>query len=49
MSIYNPHDRTFRNVMKDIQVAREFFHHYLPANIRSLVDLNSLILKDNTY
>lgn len=49
MSVYHPHDRTFRNAMKDIQVAREFFQNYLPENIRSIVDLNKLIVKDNTY
>jgi len=49
MSIYYPHDKTFRNAMKDIQVAMEFFHHYLPANIRPMVDLKTLILRDGTY
>jgi len=49
MSIYHPHDKTFRSAMKDIQVAMEFFHHYLPENIRPRVDLKTLTLKDSTY
>lgn len=49
MSIYHLHDKTFRSVMKDIQVAMEFFQNYLPDNIRSCVDLKTLKLRDNTY
>lgn len=47
--INSPHDRFFKTAMSDIRVAKAFFEHYLPASIRSEVDLNSLELCPNSY
>ncbi len=49
MFIANPHDKMFKNAMKNMEVAKDFFHHYLPKSIRLLVDLESLVIQDNTY
>ncbi len=35
--------------MKNIEVAKDFFRHHLPKAILPLIDLNSLVLQDNTY
>ncbi len=43
------HDKTFKNVMKDLRVAQDFFKQYLPEKITSLLDLNSLLLCANSY
>lgn len=47
--IATPHDRYFRSVMTDMQVARDFFQHYLPEKIKNLVDLDSLKLCKGSY
>lgn len=47
--IHDIHDRTFKSAMADIRVAREFFELYLPKNILSLIDLETLRLNQNSY
>ncbi len=38
----NPHDRLFRETWSDRDTAADFMRHYLPENILSVADLNSL-------
>ncbi len=47
--IYCIHDRTFKAVIADIRVAREFFEQHLPESVLALVDLATLKLSPNTY
>ena len=47
--IPSPHDRAFRSVLGDVRVAREFFEHYLPASVRTVVDLSVLRLQNATF
>jgi predicted transposase/invertase (TIGR01784 family) len=46
--ITNPHDRLFRETWSSRETAEDFLLHYLPAEILSGTDLNSLeICKDS--
>ena len=45
----NPHDRLFRSLMSDKNVAHEFFAKHLPVDIKKQVQLNSLKLRGNSY
>jgi len=46
--IPKPHDRFFRQIWSDRSVALDFLENYLPENVLSLVDLDTLeILKDS--
>lgn len=46
---HNPHDRFFRSVMENQAVARDFMQLYLPSEISSALDLNSLTLEHDSY
>ena len=43
------HDRTFKNAMSHISVARDFFDHYLPTAIRDIIDFDTLDPQPNSY
>ena len=45
----NPHDRLFRSLMSDKNVAAEFFEKHLPVAIKNQVQLHSLKLQGNSY
>jgi predicted transposase/invertase (TIGR01784 family) len=47
--IQSIHDKTFKQSMADIRVARDFFETYLPKEIHALVDLNTLKMSPNSY
>ena len=47
--IKTPHDLFIRAAMAHREVAREFFEQNLPANIRAVVDLETLQLKKESY
>lgn len=47
--IISPHDKVFKKAMADVRVARNFFEHYLPQNIKELIDLDILSLSPNSY
>lgn len=49
MDINCPHDNTFKSLMKDKRVARDFFKHNLPKNILPLIDLNKLEICPCSY
>jgi predicted transposase/invertase (TIGR01784 family) len=44
-----PHDRLFKVTMTRPQVAQDFLATYLPDNIKSIVDLNTLQLQNETF
>jgi len=41
-NITSPHDRYFRSIMSDPKVAREFFEHHLPSNIKKVIDCSTI-------
>lgn len=47
--IYSIHDKTFKNVMSDIRVARDFFEEYLPESVLAIANLNTLKLSQNSF
>ena len=47
--VSHPHDSLFKNSMKDVRVAREFFENHLSLEMLKVVDLNYLELVPNTY
>lgn len=47
--IHDAHDHFFKNVMSDIRIARDFFEHYLPIEIKELIELDTLHLESGSY
>lgn len=47
--IHLAHNNVFVGTMSDIRVARDFFEHNLPEDIKRLVDLNTLRIQPGTY
>jgi len=47
--IYSPHDKMFKKAMTDVRIARNFFEHYLPNEIKELIDFDVLNLSPNSY
>ena len=47
--IPKPHDRAFKKAMSHLSVAREFFAHHLPDNVKKTVDLQSLKLCGESF
>ncbi len=46
--ITNPHDKFFKNIFSDKQIAKDFLNHYLPHDVKQLVNLETLtIVKEN--
>lgn len=43
------HDRTFKNAMADNRVARDFFEHNLPENLKALLNLDTLKKSPKSY
>ncbi len=47
--IVHAHDAFVRTVMSDMRIAREFFTVHLPDDIKSLINLDHLILQPRSY
>lgn len=47
--ISNPHDVFFKDSMKDLRVAREFFQKHLPQDLQQAMHWDSLELQASTY
>jgi predicted transposase/invertase (TIGR01784 family) len=47
--IHTPHDKAFKQALLDVRIAKDFFKHYLPEKIRSLVNLDLLTIQDRTF
>ena len=43
-----PHDRFYKDLMQDIEVAREFLLNYLDQDIRARIDWDTLALYDTS-
>jgi predicted transposase YdaD len=48
-NITNPHDKLFRETLSDREVAADFLQHYLPEDILTLTDLNSLEISKDSF
>lgn len=44
-----PHDRFFRSAMANPRVAREFFEHNLPDNIKKIINFKKLEIKKESF
>jgi predicted transposase/invertase (TIGR01784 family) len=49
MTVQNPHDRFFRESFGRIEIARNYLEEYLPADLRSLLDLSDMALQDGSF
>lgn len=49
MTVQNPHDRFFRDSFGRPEIARNYLEEYLPAELRQLLDLDSLTLQDSSF
>jgi len=47
--ITNPHDRFFKEALSRQEVARDFVAHYLPGDISALLDLDSLMVRKDSF
>jgi predicted transposase/invertase (TIGR01784 family) len=47
--ISNPHDKLFKQIWSNRETARDFFAHYLPAEIRELLDLDTLEIRKDSF
>jgi predicted transposase/invertase (TIGR01784 family) len=47
--IKNPHDKTFKEIMSDTSIAKDFIKNYLPPEILKQIDLNKLEIKKDTF
>ena len=47
--IASPHDKVFKHVMSNLNVAKDFFTHHLPAYLRDKIDLSSLAIRKESY
>ncbi len=42
MKVQNPHDKFFKETLGNVSTAKDFLTHYLPENIISVIDVNTL-------
>lgn len=47
--ISHPHDGVFKHAMSDLRIAKDFFQHYLPSSLQQQIDLNSLLLRKDSF
>lgn len=47
--IAKPHDKFFREIWSDREVALDFLENYLPAEIRSVADMDTLEIQKDTF
>lgn len=45
----NPHDRTFKRIMKNLTIARDFFEQHLPDAIKAIVNLKTLAFTSENF
>lgn len=45
----NPHDRFFKQVLSNPQVARDFVQNYLPASMVAHLDLDTLTISTESF
>ncbi len=44
-----PSDALFKTIMEDVVAAREFLEHYLPNNLKELVDLSTVRIEKESF
>jgi predicted transposase/invertase (TIGR01784 family) len=49
MSVQNPHDRFFRESFSRPDIVRNYLEEYLPANVRTLLELDTLALQEGSF
>lgn len=49
MTVQNPHDKFFRDSFGRVEIARNYLEEYLPADVRALLDLDTLLLQDGSF
>lgn len=47
--ILNPHDKLFKEFFSKEKDAREFLYHYLPNNIKNIIDLTTLSISKDSF
>lgn len=47
--IKRPHDKFFKETFSDIETAKDFIHHYVPEEIRNIIDLEHLTLEKDSF
>jgi predicted transposase/invertase (TIGR01784 family) len=47
--IPSPHDRFFKSAMSNKKIAQAFFETYLPTHICQAIDLNTLVLRKESF
>ena len=47
--VKQPHDRFFKEVFSNPEVMKDFITNYLPPEIATLIDINTLTLENNSF
>lgn len=49
MKIQNPHDKFFKEVFSNTEVAKDFINNYLPQSITNIIDVDTLELQKDSF
>jgi predicted transposase/invertase (TIGR01784 family) len=49
MKIQNPHDKFFKEVFSNTEVAKDFINNYLPQSIINIIDVNTVELQKDSF
>lgn len=49
MKVQNPHDKFFKETLGNVSTAKDFLIHYLPENIISVIDINTIDLQKDSF
>ncbi|GAQ25683.1 Rpn family recombination-promoting nuclease/putative transposase [Tepidanaerobacter syntrophicus] len=49
MGIQNPHDKFFKEIFGNVEVAEDFFTNYLPQSILDIIDLKTIELQKDSF
>ena len=47
--ISNPHDRLFKEIWSDREVATDFFNRYLPAEVREMIQTDTVEICQDSF
>ncbi|MDM8521532.1 Rpn family recombination-promoting nuclease/putative transposase [Anaerolineales bacterium HSG6] len=48
-TLTNPHDKLFRDTFYELRAARDFLHHYLPSELSTLLNLDTLEISKDSF
>lgn len=49
MDVYNPHDKFFKEMLGDVETAKDFIANYLPEKVLNVMDVNTLEVQKTSF